>query len=109
MTSLDVDVAQLKFVELAGYRMAYREWGDTAATEAVILVHGITSSSLSWVRVGPRLAGRARVIAVDLKGHGDSDRPPSGYRLTDQADEVAGLCAALNLGQVSVIGHSWGG
>jgi pimeloyl-ACP methyl ester carboxylesterase len=56
MTSLDRDVAQLKFVELAGYRMAYREWGDTTATQAVILVHGITSSSLSWIRVGPRLA-----------------------------------------------------
>jgi len=75
----------------------------------VILVHGITSSSLSWVRVAPQLAQRSRVIAVDLKGHGDSDRPPTGYRLTDQADEVAGLCAALGLRHVSVIGHSWGG
>ncbi len=109
MTSVDVDVAQLKFVELAGYRMAYREWGDTAAMEGTILVHGITSSSLSWIRVGPKLAAPSRVIAVDLKGHGDSDRPPTGYRLADQADEIAGLCAALGLEQVSVVGHSWGG
>ena len=92
MTSLDVEVAQLKFVDLQGYRMAYREWGSPTATDALVLIHGITSSSLSWTRVAASLAARTRVIAVDLKGHGDSDRPSTGYRLADQADEVAGLC-----------------
>src|SRR5205823_2346488 len=109
MTSLDLSISPLDFVELGGYRMAYRQWGNLAAPDAVILLHGITSSSLSWVRVAPRLAGRSRVIAVDLKGHGDSDRPRAGYRLADQADEVAGLCRALGLQQVSLVGHSWGG
>ena len=111
MTSLDVDVARLNFVELSGYHMAYREWGNTSATEALVLILGITSSSLSWIRVAPSLlaslAARARVIAVDLKGHGDSDRPATGYRIADQADEVAGLCKALGLQKVSVVGHSW--
>jgi pimeloyl-ACP methyl ester carboxylesterase len=109
MTTLDVDVAQLKFVELPGYRMAYREGGDTTASDALVLIHGITSSSLSWIRVGPSLAAKSRVIAVDLKGHGDSDRPASGYRFADQALEVAGLCRALGLAKVALIGHSWGG
>ena len=109
MISLDVDAPQLKFVELPGYRMAYREWGDPTATAALVLIHGITSSSLSWIRVAPRFAAHSRVIAVDLKGHGDSDRPATGYRLTDQAAEVAGLCRALGLANVSLIGHSWGG
>ena len=44
-----------------------------------------------------------------MKGHGDSDRPATGYRIADQTDEVAGLCEALGLQKVSVIGHSWGG
>src|SRR5438552_5358942 len=109
MTTLDRDVAQLKFVNLQGYRMAYREWGDTTSSKALVLIHGITSSSLSWIRVAPRLAARSRVIAVDLKGHGDSGRPATGYLLSDQAEEVAGLCGALQLTDVSVIGHSWGG
>jgi pimeloyl-ACP methyl ester carboxylesterase len=74
-----------------------------------VLVHGITSSSLSWVRVAPRLAERTRVIAVDLKGHGDSDQPASGYCIADQAAEVAGLCQALGLERIDLIGHSWGG
>jgi pimeloyl-ACP methyl ester carboxylesterase len=109
MTSLGFDVAQLKYVELAGFRMAYREWGNTSAAAATVLIHGITSSSLSWIRVAPKLAEQARVIAVDLRGHGDSDKPATGYRLANQADEVAGLCASLGLQGVSLVGHSWGG
>jgi len=110
MTSLDrADVAPLDFIDIGGYRMAYRQWGDTAAPDAVVLVHGITSSSLSWVRVGPRLGERGRAIAVDLKGHGDSGRPETGYRLEDQADEVAALVRSLGLRSLDLVGHSWGG
>jgi pimeloyl-ACP methyl ester carboxylesterase len=109
MTTIDLDAPPIEFVELPGYRMAYRQWGDTTATSALVLIHGITSSSLSWIRVAPRLASRSRVIAVDLKGHGDSDRPPTGYRIGDQANEVAGLCQRLGLQRVSLMGHSWGG
>ncbi len=107
--NLALDAPPLAFVELPGVRMAYREWGRSDAAEAVVLIHGITSSSLSWVRVGPALGRHARVIAVDLKGHGDSDRPPAGYRIQDQAAEVAALCEVLGLRQPAVIGHSWGG
>jgi pimeloyl-ACP methyl ester carboxylesterase len=109
MTTLDLDAPALEFVDLSGYRMAYRQWGATDQAEAIVLVHGITSSSLSWIRVAPRLAEHARVIAVDLKGHGDSDRPPGGYRLADQAREVAGLVRSLDLRSIRLIGHSWGG
>jgi pimeloyl-ACP methyl ester carboxylesterase len=103
------ELAAVQFVDLAGYRMAYREWGTATDRRPVLLVHGITSSSLSWVRVAPRLAERTRVIAVDLKGHGDSDQPLSGYRIADQAAELAGLCDALELERIDLIGHSWGG
>jgi pimeloyl-ACP methyl ester carboxylesterase len=103
------ELAPVQSVDLAGYRMAYREWGTTTDQPPLVLVHGITSSSLSWVRVAPRLAERTRVIAVDLKGHGDSDRPSSGYAISDQATEVAGLCQALGLERIDLIGHSWGG
>lgn len=109
MTSLDLAAAQLEFIDLGGYRMAYRQWGDSSSPGAVVLVHGITSSSLSWIRVAPVLAKRLRVVAVDLKGHGDSDRPATGYRLEDQADEVSALIRALGLEEVTLMGHSWGG
>ena len=109
MTTLDLNAPPVEFIDLSGYRMAYRQWGSTDRTDAILLVHGITSSSLSWIRVAPRLAQQSRVIAVDLKGHGDSDQPARGYRLSDQADEVAGLAEALGLRAIRLIGHSWGG
>src|SRR5689334_17416648 len=109
MTIADLRAPALEFLDIEGYRMAYRQWGDTSSTEAIVLIHGITSSSLSWIRVAPLLAAHARVIAVDLKGHGDSGQPPSGYRLADQADEVAALVRELGLRSVRLVGHSWGG
>jgi pimeloyl-ACP methyl ester carboxylesterase len=108
MTTLEL-APPIAYLDLDGFRMAYREWGSPSAANSVVLIHGITSSSLSWVRVAPALADRFRVVAVDLKGHGDSGRPASGYRFAEQAGEVARLCEGLGLRQPSVIGHSWGG
>jgi pimeloyl-ACP methyl ester carboxylesterase len=109
VTTVELDAPPLEFVDLSGYRMAYRQWGNIQADEAIVLIHGITSSSLSWIRVARPLAQNARVIAVDLKGHGDSERPSRGYRLADQADEVAALVYQLGLRQIRLMGHSWGG
>jgi pimeloyl-ACP methyl ester carboxylesterase len=55
-----------------------------------VLVHGVTSSSRTWWRVGPALVGRGfRVLAVDLRGHGGSPRTVAGLGLADLAGEVA--------------------
>jgi N-formylmaleamate deformylase len=108
MTTLDL-APPVAHLDLGGFRLAYREWGSPARSQAVVLLHGITSSSLSWARVAPRLADTFRVVALDFKGHGDSDKPASGYRLADQAAEVDHACQALGLDQPMVIGHSWGG
>ena len=55
-----------------------------------VLVHGVTSSSRTWWRVGPALAGRGfRVLAVDLRGHGASPRTVAGLSLSDLAADVA--------------------
>jgi pimeloyl-ACP methyl ester carboxylesterase len=98
------------FVELdSGLRVAYREWGQVSARRSVLLVHGITSSSLSWPRVARALSAQHRVLAMDLRGHGDTDKPNSGYRLEQQAEEVANFCRTLQLQGVALVGHSWGG
>ena len=89
-------------------RLAYREWGDPGAPP-LILIHGITSSSLSWARVAERLATSYRVIAVDNRGHGHSAAPHTGYRFEDQAADTAHLMASLRIDQAPIIGHSWGG
>ncbi|HET6315970.1 MAG TPA: alpha/beta hydrolase, partial [Chloroflexota bacterium] len=100
---------ELEYVDLDGVRLAYREWGTSVSGPPVVLVHGITSNALSWARVGPALAEAHRVIAPDLKGHGDSDKPAGGYANAQIAAEVARLCNSLGVKRIAVVGHSWGG
>ena len=71
-----------------------------------VLVHGVTSSSRTWWRVGPALAGRGfRVVAVDLRGHGASPRTVAGLALADLAADVAETVQ----GPVELlVGHSLG-
>ena len=71
-----------------------------------VLVHGVTSSSRTWWRVGPALAGRGfRVVAVDLRGHGASPRTVAALALADLAADVAGTVE----GPVELpVGHSLG-
>jgi pimeloyl-ACP methyl ester carboxylesterase len=84
--------------------LATRSWGDDGPL--VVLAHGVTSSSRTWWRVGPALAGRGfRVLAVDLRGHGASPRTVAGLALSDLADDVAETVT----GPVDLlVGHSLG-
>jgi pimeloyl-ACP methyl ester carboxylesterase len=67
----------------------HRPGAGVADRPLAVLVHGVTSSSRTWWRVGPALAGRGfRVVAVDLRGHGASPRAVAGLALADLADDV---------------------
>lgn len=98
-------------IDLPDGRFAYRSWGaERSELPAAVLVHGITSSALSWVRVGPALADRYRVYAFDMRGHGDSIHPaPGSYSLRQTASDTAAFISALGLERPLLIGHSWGG
>lgn len=101
----------LDVVDLPAGRFHYLSWG-TERTElpTALLLHGITSSALSWVRVGPALADRYRVYALDMRGHGDSIKPERGtYSLRHTADDAAAFIQALGLESPLLMGHSWGG
>ncbi|MGH2481775.1 MAG: alpha/beta fold hydrolase, partial [Ktedonobacteraceae bacterium] len=89
----------------------YLSWGaDRTDRPAALLLHGITSSVQSWVRVGPALVNRYRVYALDMRGHGKSIKPASGsYSLRHTADDAAAFSVALGLQHPLLIGHSWGG
>jgi pimeloyl-ACP methyl ester carboxylesterase len=68
-------------------QLATRTWGEGPLA---LLVHGVTSSSRTWWRVGPALAGRGyRVVAVDLRGHGASPGAVAGLSAADLAADVA--------------------
>jgi pimeloyl-ACP methyl ester carboxylesterase len=77
---------------------------------AVVLIHGFGGHTFSYRRNIPELAKHHRVVALDLKGFGYSERPPGGdYSLTAQAEVVIGLMDELGILAASIVGHSMGG
>jgi pimeloyl-ACP methyl ester carboxylesterase len=78
--------------------------------EPVLLLHGLGESTFTWHDILPGLAERHRVIALDLKGFGRSDKPDDGaYSADDQAALVARFIVEKDLEGVTLIGHSFGG
>lgn len=75
----------------------------------IVLLHGWPQTWLEWKKIMPSLAVRHRVIAVDLRGLGDSTRPTDGdYSKLAAAGDIAQLIEALNLGPVHLVGHDMG-
>jgi pimeloyl-ACP methyl ester carboxylesterase len=75
---------------------------------ALLCLHGLASNARWWDLVARRLAPRRRVVAVDQRGHGRSDRPNDGYGFDEVVADLGALHTALGLGRVVVVGHSWG-
>jgi pimeloyl-ACP methyl ester carboxylesterase len=83
---------------------------DAGDGPPLLLLHGLGGSTFGFRYLIPLLSPRFRVLAVDLKGFGYSERPPSGdYSLTAQARLVKDLMDALNIERAAVLGHSLGG
>jgi non-heme chloroperoxidase len=79
-----------------------------ATGPAIVMLHGFTDSWFSFSRVLPLMPPETRIVAPDMRGHGDSDRPSIGYRLADLADDVVRLLDALRIPKVVLVGHSMG-
>jgi len=97
------------FLELDGVRLHWTEAGTASALPAVVLLHGLNNSCLSWSRVAPLLATDRLVLMPDLPGHGQSGRPNASYELAWYARVIAHWLAAVGLEQADFVGHSFGG
>ena len=91
-----------------GIRMHYAEQGESRG-EPIILLHGYSDSWFSYSRVLTPLARESRVYALDLRGHGRTDKPATGYRMRDLAADVVAFMDAKGIARATVIGHSMGG
>ena len=91
--------------DVNGVRLHYARAGSG---EPLLLLHGFPMTSHCWRKVMPALAERYTVIAPDLRGCGDSDRPAGGYDKRTIAEDIHGLVRLLGLGPVSVVGHDVG-
>jgi pimeloyl-ACP methyl ester carboxylesterase len=100
-------MSEMKFLELHGDRVAYRDVGD--GDEALLLIHGMAGSSETWRAVIPQLSRRYRVVAPDLLGHGQSAKPRGDYSLGAFAVWLRDLLDELDISRATIIGQSLGG
>ena len=91
-----------------GIRMHYAEQGESRG-EPIILLHGYSDSWFSFSKVLTPLAHASRVYALDLRGHGKTDKPAAGYHMRDLAADVVAFMDAKRIVRATVIGHSMGG
>jgi pimeloyl-ACP methyl ester carboxylesterase len=102
----DVEAPSLQFRTIHGYRRAFRVAGSGPA---LLLIHGVGDDSTAWEPVHAKLAQRFTVIAPDLLGHGESDKPRADYSLPAFANGMRDLLTVLGIDRVTVVGHSFGG
>jgi pimeloyl-ACP methyl ester carboxylesterase len=93
-------------ITIDGDRIAYRAAGKG---RVLLLVHGMAGSSATWKHVMPALSRRFTVIAPDLLGHGQSDKPRGEYSLGAHTDTLRDLLDALGHKRATVVGQSLGG
>jgi pimeloyl-ACP methyl ester carboxylesterase len=96
------------YVDAGGLRMHVALAGPEDAPP-VLLVHGWPQSWWAWRRVIPALAERYRVIAPDLRGHGWSEAPASGYEKEQLARDLLAVLDELEIERATWVGHDWGG
>src|SRR5215510_9488066 len=98
-----------RFVTVQGLRLHYLDWGNAGAPPFV-MVHGIDRIAHTFDHVAPHFASRYHVIAIDMRGHGDSGWDPAGrYTVEDHVGDLAGLVRELGLKQLTLWGNSTGG
>ena len=97
----------MAFADLGAVRLFYTD--DGSGDPALVFVHGFSCDSHDWSWQLPHFQQRHRVVAVDLRGHGRSSAPDSGYGAVELAGDVAGLLRQLAVGPVVAVGHSLGG
>jgi len=94
-------------ITVDGVRLACHARGPVDAP-ALVLLHGLGGQASTWDIVAAEFARSHRVLAIDLRGHGDSDRP-GVYSFELMRDDVLGVLDRLGLDRVSLLGHSMGG
>lgn len=97
-----------RILHLPGGDMQVLEKGPRGAPP-IVLLHCFACSLAWWQRMMPFLDRKHRVIALDMRGFGGSEKPTSGYSIPDQATFVAEALKRLGVHRATVIGHSLGG
>ncbi len=101
-----LDKAPSQFAKLDGVKVHYKSLGK--GETAVVFVHGWTADMTSWRYQVPALEGKARVVLVDLPGHGKSDKPKMDYTMDFFARAVNAVLEDAGVEKAVLAGHSMG-
>jgi esterase len=98
-----------RFINVNGLRIHYLEWGS-AEKQPLILLHGIGRIAHTYDHIAPHFESRYHVMAVDMRGHGDSAWDPKGrYLVEDYVKDIEAMAAELHLRNIVIWGNSTGG
>ena len=90
----------------SGLKIHYQQVGQGPD---VVMIHGLTGNLAVWhLKIAPLLWDRFRMLTYDLRGHGYSDTPPTGYSADDMAADLRDLLDALGIERATLVGHSFG-
>ena len=106
MEQLSDSAVALQRVTIHGHERAFVKVGEGSV---LLLLHGLGCDHTTWLPVIPDLAKHFTVIAPDLLGHGESDKPRADYSVGGYANGMRDLLTVLNVDKVTVVGHSFGG
>jgi pimeloyl-ACP methyl ester carboxylesterase len=98
-----------RFFWLNGLRFHAIDWGGARSARPIALLHGLASQAHIWDLVAPKLAEQRRVVALDQRGHGLSDKPDDGYDFASVAADLGRFLDAEGFDRSVLVGHSWGG
>ncbi|MCC3565780.1 MAG: alpha/beta hydrolase [Oscillatoriales cyanobacterium] len=99
-------------LKLPDIELSYLEWNSQTGTEKVprlLLLHGLADSAVVWTGLGNYLSNHYHVVAPDMRGHGESDKPETGYTFARAIADLEALMAHLNWQNAHIVGHSWTG
>ncbi len=98
-----------RYAEVNGLRIHYLDWG-TSGKQPLVLLHGIARVAHNFDHLAPHFADRYHVIAVDMRGHGDSAWHPEGaYTVEDYTSDIEQLVEQMGLRDIVFWGNSTGG
>ncbi len=92
--------------EVNGTRLAWQQMGEGPD---LIFLHGVAANRAFWFPIATQFAAAFKVTLFDLRGHGYSERSPSGYTSADMGRDLLGLMDVLAIDRASIVGHSYGG
>lgn len=103
-----LDAAPSRFATYDGAKVHYKSLGDPASKTAVVFIHGFSCDLTSWRAQAPAFDGKARMIFVDLPGHGKSDHPAVDYTMDRFASAVEAVMRDAGIEKALLVGHSMG-